>query len=84
MGVAMRRSIADYHSLLVQNVSQKYTAEAREDLYERARTALNEGLDKLDPPPSYEDLVEERLKLDFAIHNLEWSIATETSYAKSA
>jgi hypothetical protein len=84
MGVAMRRSIADYHSLLVKSVSPTYTAGAREDLYERARTALREGLQKLDPLPSYEDALEERLKLDFAIHDLEWSIATEMSYAKSA
>ena len=82
----MRRSIADYHSLLAKTVSgpQSYTAEAREDIYERARTALREGLEKLDPPPASEDVLEERIKLDFAIHDFEWSIATEMTYAKPA
>jgi hypothetical protein len=82
----MRRSIADYHCLLANTVSgpQTYTAEARKELYQRGRTALATGLEKLDPPPSYEDVFEERLKLDFAIHDFEWSIATEMTYAKSA
>jgi hypothetical protein len=40
--------------------------------------------DKLDPPPSEIDLLDERIKLDFAIHDFEWSTATEMTYAKSA
>jgi hypothetical protein len=82
----MRHSVEEYHSLLAKAVSalESDTAEAREGLYQRARTMLKEMLENLDPPPSYEDAFEERLKLDFAIHDLEWSIATEMSYAKSA
>jgi hypothetical protein len=83
-GVVMQRSIADYHSLLTQNVPQKYTAEAREELYQRVRAALVTEFGKLDPPPSDGDVWQEQLKLDFAIHDFEWSIATEMTYAKSA
>jgi hypothetical protein len=39
---------------------------------------------KLDPPPSEFELLDERLKLDFAIHDFEWSTAAEMTYAKSA
>jgi hypothetical protein len=39
--------------LIAKTVSgQKYTAEAREELYERARTALMTEFAKLDPPAS--------------------------------
>jgi hypothetical protein len=47
-------------------------ADAREELYERARAALKAEFDKRDPPPSEFDVLEERLKLNFAIHDLEW------------
>jgi hypothetical protein len=40
--------------------------------------------DELDPPPSEIERLDERIKLDFAIHDLEWSTATEMTYAKSA
>jgi hypothetical protein len=83
-GVAMRRSIADYHSLLTENVPQTHTAEDRKELYERARTALVTEFGKLEPPPSDGDVWHEQLKLDFAIHDLEWARATEMAYAKSA
>jgi hypothetical protein len=83
-GVTMRRSIADYHFLLAQSVPQKYTTEAREELYGRARTALVTEFGKLDPPPADADVWHEQLKLDFAIHDFEWSVVTEMSYAKSA
>jgi hypothetical protein len=68
----MHRSIGDYHSLLATAVSSlgKDTAEAREELYERARAALKAGFDKPDPQPS--DVLEERLKLNLAIQDLEW------------
>jgi hypothetical protein len=68
----MRRSIGDYHSLLANAVSAlgNDTAEAREELYERARAALKAEFDKLDPQPS--DVLEERLKLNLAIQDLEW------------
>jgi hypothetical protein len=37
--------------------------------------------DKLDPPPSEFDVLEERLKLNFAIHDLEWSTAVFAKFA---
>jgi hypothetical protein len=79
--VDMRHSVDEYHSLLARAISalERDTAEAREDLYQRARTTLKAGLEKLDPSPSYEEIFEERLNLDFAIHDLEWSIATEVT-----
>ena len=83
----MRRTIGDYHSLLANAVSAlgNDNAEAREDLYERARAALKAEFDKLDPPPSEFDVLEERLKLNFAIHDFEWSNATAAiAYAKAA
>jgi hypothetical protein len=40
--------------------------------------------DKLDPPASEFELLDERIKLDFAIHELEWSTVAEMTYAKSA
>jgi hypothetical protein len=71
----MRRSIGEYHSLLASAVSalERDDAEAREDLYERARVALRAEFDKLDPPPSEIEILEERLKLNLAIHDFEWS-----------
>jgi hypothetical protein len=82
----MHRSIGDYHSLLANAVSalEKDTAEAREGLYERARAALKAEFDKLDPPPSEFDVIDERLKLNFAIHDFEWSTAAQFAYAKVA
>jgi hypothetical protein len=82
----MRHSVEDYHSLLIRAISalESDTAETREGLYRRARKALEAMLEKLEPPPSYEDAFEERLNLDFAIHDLERSIATGMTYAKSA
>jgi hypothetical protein len=82
--VAMRHSVDDYHSLLARAISAlgSDTAESREELYERARTALVTEFEKLDPPASEADLWQEQLKLDFAIQNL--SIVPEMTYAKSA
>jgi hypothetical protein len=82
----MHRSIVDYHSLLTNAVSALASgdAEAREELYERARASLKAEFDKLDPRPSELDVSEERLKLNFAIHDFEWSTAAEMAYAKAA
>jgi hypothetical protein len=79
----MHRSIGDYHSLLANAVSalENDDAEAREELYEQARAALKAEFDMLDPPPSELELSEERLKLNFAIHDFEWSTAAEIAYA---
>jgi hypothetical protein len=75
--LAMRYSVDTYHSLLARAISalERDTAEAREDLYRRARTALVTELANLDPPASDADVWQEQLKLDFAIQNFEWSIA---------
>jgi hypothetical protein len=77
----MHRSIGEYHCLLVNAISglAKGDAEAREELYERARAAQKAEFDKLDPPPSEFDVLEERLKLNFAIHDLEWSFDWSTA-----
>jgi hypothetical protein len=81
----MRRSIEDYRSLLVSAISALGTGNAdRQGIYDRARAALKAEFDKLDPSPLEAELVDERIKLDFAIHDLEWSTAAETTYAKSA
>jgi hypothetical protein len=85
MGFTMRRSIEDYRSLLVSAISALGTGNAdRQEIYDRARAALMAEFDKLDPPPSEIDLLDERIKLDFAIHDFEWSTAAEMTYAKSA
>jgi hypothetical protein len=82
----MRRSIDDYHSFLARAVSvlESDTAAARQEVYDRARTALKAEFGKLDPPPLDADFFEERLKLDVAIFDLEWSSATEIAHAKPA
>jgi hypothetical protein len=75
---AMRRTISDYQSLLTNAVSalEKRNAEAREELYEEARAALKAEFDRLDPPPSELEFLEERFKLNLAIHDFEFSTAT--------
>jgi hypothetical protein len=81
----MRRSIQDYCSLLVSAISALGTGNAdREEIYDRARAALEVEFGKLAPPPSEFELLDERLKLDFAIHDFEWSTAAKMTYAKSA
>jgi hypothetical protein len=74
----MRRTISDYHSLLANAVSAlgNRNVEAREELYEEARAALKAEFDRLDPPPSELDVLEERFKLNLAIHDFEFATAT--------
>jgi hypothetical protein len=73
--ITMRRSVGDYSSLLAGAVSKLVndSAEVREELYERARAELKAESDKLDPPPSELEILEERLKLNLAIRDFEWS-----------
>jgi hypothetical protein len=82
--VTMRRTIGDYHSLLAHAISEqeKRNAEAREEMYEQARAALKADFDRLHPPPSELDVLEERFKLNLAIHNFEFSAAAGLDYAK--
>jgi hypothetical protein len=72
----MRPSVEGYHSLLARAVSalKPDTPEARQELYERARTALKAEFGKLDPPPSDGEILQEGFKLDFAIHDFESSM----------
>jgi hypothetical protein len=76
--VGMRRTISDYHSILVNAISalEKRNAEAREELYEQARAALIADFNRLDPPLSELAVLEERFKLNLAIHDFEFSAAT--------
>ena len=69
----MHHTVDDYHSLLARAISalESDTAEVRKELYERARTALKVEFGKLDPRPSDVEFLEEQLKLDFAIHDVE-------------
>jgi hypothetical protein len=72
----MPPSADDYHSLLARaaSVLEKNTPEARQELYDRARAALKAELGKLDPPPSDKEVLQEQFKLDYAIHDFEWSM----------
>jgi hypothetical protein len=69
----MSPSVDDYYSLLTRaaSVLENGTAEARQELYDRARAALKAEFGKLDPPPSDKEALQERLKLDSAIHDFE-------------
>jgi hypothetical protein len=56
----MPPSVDDYCSLLAQaaSVLENDTAEARQELYDRARAALKAEFGKLDPPPSDEEALQ--------------------------
>jgi hypothetical protein len=73
--ITMRRSVDEYRSLLAGAVSTlaNDSEEVREELYERARAELKAEFDKLDPLPSELEILEERLKLNLAIHDFEGS-----------
>jgi hypothetical protein len=70
----MLPSVDDYYSLVARAASVAENAEARQHVYEQARTALKTEFGKLDPPRSDTEALQERLKLDFAIHQFEWSM----------
>jgi hypothetical protein len=78
----MPPSVDDYYSLLARaaSVLENDTAEARQEVYDRARMALKAEFGKLDPPPSDEEALQERLKLDYAIHDFEWSMKEMGSF----
>ena len=63
----------DYYSVIALAVSRlpSKTDEARREIYERARTALQEGLRGLDPPLSETVIANEEAALDAAICTLE-------------
>jgi hypothetical protein len=71
----------DYYSVIALAVSRlpsegtsgapRKTDEARHEIYERARTALQEGLRGLDPPLSETVIANEQAALDAAIRTVE-------------
>jgi hypothetical protein len=65
--------MADYYSVVACAVSRlpSKTDEARHEIYERARTALQERLRTLDPPVSETELANEQAALDAAIGTVE-------------
>jgi hypothetical protein len=72
----LQLTIDDYYSFLARatSVLKNDTAEARHEVYERARTAFKTEFGKLDPPQSDTEALQERLMLDYVIHDLEWSM----------
>jgi hypothetical protein len=82
----VRRTVSDYHSLLANAISahEKCNSKVREELYKQARAALASDFGRLDPPPSELDVLEERFKLNLAIHDFEFSTATGLKFAKSS
>lgn len=62
-----------YYSVMARAVSRlsSQTDEARNAIYERARTALREALLNHDPPLSESELANEQAALDQAIRKLE-------------
>jgi len=73
--------MADYYSLIADAVSRlpNKTDEARRAIYERARTALQESLRKLDPPVSETDLANVQSALEEAIGRVEQDVGIETA-----
>jgi hypothetical protein len=70
----MLPSVDDYYSLVARAASVVENAEARQQVYEQARAALKIEFRKLDPPRSDTEALQEQFKLDFAIHDFEWSM----------
>jgi hypothetical protein len=64
--------MADYHSIIARAVSRSpdATDEARQTIYEQARTALHERLGN-DPQISDAELVNEHYRLEVAIYEVE-------------
>jgi hypothetical protein len=64
--------MADYHAIIARAVSRSpgTTEEARQTIYEQARTALHERLGN-DPRISDAELVNEHYRLEVAIHEVE-------------
>ena len=72
-----KQSIADYRSLIARAISSltSNTGEARQDLYDRARSAVRTELQHHDPPLTEMEITRERLALETAMRDLEqqWS-----------
>ena len=66
-------SYSEYYALIARAISTlpAKTDEARQAIYERARTALQERLSTLEPPISETDLAIEQFALESAIERVE-------------
>jgi hypothetical protein len=71
----VRPSVDDYHALLAKAASTltNVSSEARQQLYDRARAALQAEFGRFNPPLSDAEFSEERRKLDVAIFDFEFS-----------
>ena len=69
-------TVDDYHCLLSRAAYalKNGAAEARQELYKRARTALGAEFGKRNLSAADLEVLQESLKLDFAIHDFEWSM----------
>jgi len=68
-----RSAMTDFYPLVLAALAKldRNTEEARQALYQRARTALTGRLRKLDPPPSEQRIMAERLAFEEAIRRAE-------------
>jgi hypothetical protein len=82
----MHPTVDDYRCLLSRAVStlKNGTAEARRELYERARTALKAEFGKRDPSATDLEVLQECLKLDYAIYDFECSMNELENQTKGA
>jgi hypothetical protein len=73
--------VDDYYSIIARAVSRlpSKTDEARQGIYERARTALQEKLRTLDPPLSEAEVANAQFALEAAIRRVEQDVAIETA-----
>jgi hypothetical protein len=81
---AKKHSIADYRSVIAGAISSlpSNTGEARQDLYDRARSALTE-LQHHDPPLTEAEITRERLALETAIGDLEQQWPPSTLFPRA-
>jgi hypothetical protein len=65
--------MADYYPILARAVSGLATnnAQARQELYEHARTVLVGHLDRSDPQISLQEMISERMALETAVQGVE-------------
>jgi hypothetical protein len=87
VGAPKKQSIADYRSLIARAISSlpSNTGEARQDLYDRARSAVTTELQHHDPPLTEAEITRERLALETAMRDLEqqWSPSVPSPRAKA-
>jgi hypothetical protein len=81
-----RPSKADHYAMIVRAVSSldRNTREARQALYDRARSALTAELQAHDRPPADAEIARERKSLEDAIQDVEWRDAAQGGSSQSA